>query len=137
VLGAMPTPSESNPWGTPKDFSHVRYPRPLADCNACHEGTTYNLPLALTHLPTVQQIRECTEDPADPEVDELCPTESWPVIEEIHIRPETAVCTTCHDHPSVVAHAEIMTTADGRESCATCHGPGSSYSVGSSHGLSP
>jgi OmcA/MtrC family decaheme c-type cytochrome len=137
TLGVRPFPNATNPWGTAKEYSDVRYPRPLAECGACHVSTTYDLPLAMTHMPTLRQVRECTEDPTDPEVDELCDMADLVVIEEILTRPETAACTACHDRPDTQAHAEIMTTTTGAESCATCHGPGSSYAVDRAHGLAP
>jgi OmcA/MtrC family decaheme c-type cytochrome len=47
--------------------------------------------------------------------------------------PRTSACTSCHDDPSTLAHAQINTSAGGVESCNTCHGPGRLYSVATMH----
>jgi OmcA/MtrC family decaheme c-type cytochrome len=133
VVGGRPPPDEGNPWGTQKDFGTVRYPRPLADCAACHTSTSYDVPLPMTHLPTRMAVRSCDDPAADP--DDWC--ENVSVSDEWLIPPETAACTSCHDRPSTEAHANIMTTEDGRESCATCHGPGSAYAADRAHGMAP
>ena len=40
-----------------------------------------------------------------------------------------AACTGCHDSDDAVAHVTAMTTSDGKESCAVCHGSGAAYDV--------
>jgi OmcA/MtrC family decaheme c-type cytochrome len=47
--------------------------------------------------------------------------------------PRTAACTSCHDDPSALAHAQINTSAAGVEACNVCHGPGRLYSVSAMH----
>lgn len=42
-----------------------------------------------------------------------------------------------HDGDSTVAHAAVMTTSIGKESCATCHGPGSAFDPANVHTLDP
>ena len=90
---------------TPHDYSEVHYPGDLRDCGVCHVGDTYNIPLPEGRLPT--------HDPAAYITD---------------MGPETATCLSCHDGLSAASHAAANTSPIG-ESCATCHGEGSTYSV--------
>jgi OmcA/MtrC family decaheme c-type cytochrome len=135
VLGGFPAPTEANPAGTPEDFSELRFPRSTAECTACHLDGTYELPLE-GRLPSLFEIRACTE-PVDEDADEYCDGAYWMVSQTILVPPETSVCTSCHDSPAAGAHAEIMTSALGIESCAVCHGPGSAYDVARVHRLEP
>lgn len=121
VLYGFPAPSKANPLGTPRDFGAVRSPRSTADCDSCHVSPqTWALPLGPL-APTTQRTWDCIED-ASADTDSYCDqrvlsaTSSTP--------PESAVCTSCHDQPWVVAHAQINTSLAGVESCTTCHGPG-------------
>jgi OmcA/MtrC family decaheme c-type cytochrome len=128
ILGGNPTPSELNPLGTPIDFGEVRYPRALTDCSGCHLDGTFELPLADGLLPSLVQERTCLENPIT-DIDLFCDGTDWVSTVDHLIAPETAVCTSCHDAPFTVAHAEVMTSEGGVESCATCHGPGSDLDV--------
>lgn len=131
-LGGFPVANAGNPDGNMINFGHTRYPRALNDCTACHKDGTWRLPLTGDRLPTVLYVRSCAETPTD-DADDYC---NNPVVdEEIHLQPETAVCTSCHDSAYTMAHAEVMTTSMGVESCATCHGPGSVADVDVVHGL--
>jgi len=96
--------------GTPHNYNHVRYPRSLADCTACHADGTQNLPLASDLLPTV--------DPRgffNPAL------------------PATAACLDCHVTLSAAAHADLNTSASFGESCGVCHGAGSEFDVEKVH----
>ena len=133
VLGAYPPPSAADPDGTPVNFKLVRYPGDRADCLACHVDGTFELPLPLDRLSSHFEVRECQELVSNG--DNYC--DNWVVIDNPDIRPERSACTGCHDAPATDAHAEIMTTAAGVESCATCHGPGAEWDVVTVHGLAP
>ncbi|MBI1356101.1 MAG: OmcA/MtrC family decaheme c-type cytochrome [Acidobacteria bacterium] len=96
--------------GAAINFNHVRYPRPLSDCAACHADGTQELPLAADLLPTV--------DPRgffNPAL------------------PATAACLDCHVSLSAAAHADLNTSASFGESCDVCHGAGSEFDVQKVH----
>lgn len=133
VVGGFPAPNAGNPAGTPINFGEVRYPGDMRACGSCHIAGSFDLPLASTVLPTRFEIFTCSESPAA-DGDEFCNTR---VSSEFFVPPTAAVCSSCHDSESSAAHAEIMTTAGGVESCATCHGPGSSFDIAEYHRLNP
>lgn len=126
VLGGNPTPSTANPAGTPVDFGEVRFPGIQGNCSTCHLPGTWYAIEAEDRLPTVEQVRTCTEDPVA-DADALCAPANWAVTETILLGPNTSVCTSCHDSPAAAAHAELNTAAGGREACAVCHGVGATY----------
>jgi len=91
------------------DFSEVEYVGDLRNCEACHDGDSYTLPLNIG--------LEAVTTPRD----------YWsPML------PETAACLSCHDNQSDAVHADSNTTDLG-EACATCHGTGKTYSVEKVH----
>lgn len=121
VLGGFPAPTRAEPEGTIENFKETRYPGDRSNCNHCHAGDSWQLPLATDLLPTHEEIRTCNEDPAA-DTDQYC--DAWVVQSSIPVSPTSAACIGCHDADHVVAHAELNVTASGREACATCHGPG-------------
>jgi OmcA/MtrC family decaheme c-type cytochrome len=88
------------------DFSGVRFPGILSNCQTCHLEGTYNLPTDLQ--PTII-------------------TEGGEVISQTGAGQ--SVCTTCHDSPAAIGHAQIQTTVGGVETCEVCHGPGREFNV--------
>lgn len=114
------------------DFSHVRFPGILQDCEACHLSGTYELE-DVWEYPTTNGILSTTistlvnTDPAD----------------DLNISPTAAVCSSCHDSllarshmlvPGSALFGETQATIDSAagftpETCALCHGPGRSSDV--------
>ena len=88
------------------DFSHVEFPGDLRNCESCHDGDTYEIPLPAGVLPTNSPSTPITLMP-----------------------PITASCLSCHDSYDAAAHADANTSANLGESCSTCHGEGKTYSV--------
>ena len=96
--------------GTPHNYNEVVFPRPLADCESCHEAGTQNLPLEGNLLSTVDPRGLFNPAP-----------------------PVTSACTTCHTSLSAAAHAELNTSSGYGESCDVCHGANAEFSVERSH----
>jgi OmcA/MtrC family decaheme c-type cytochrome len=94
--------------GSTHDFTELRFPGNLADCETCHLPGTYGLPLPSGVQPTV-----VTQD-------------GRPVSSTL---PVQAACTACHDSTAVTGHVELMTTESGIETCAVCHGAGKDFDV--------
>jgi OmcA/MtrC family decaheme c-type cytochrome len=130
VLGGFPAPTPANPIGTPEDFGGVLFPGLRQDCTTCHQ-TPPDLPL-INVLPSLSETLTCTDSPVV--AGAYCTTrDSTPV----YTPPETAACTSCHDQPSTIAHAETMTTTLGQEACATCHARGEAFGIDAVHALAP
>lgn len=132
VLGGFPAPSAANPAGTPIDFTATRYPGDLARCDACHLPGTTALPLPPTAQPSTELTLTCTEDPAA-DANGYCDAPFFVVAGARLVPPTAAACGGCHDAPSTAIHAEVMTSAAGQESCATCHGPGAAFDQARAH----
>ncbi|MBI4774805.1 MAG: OmcA/MtrC family decaheme c-type cytochrome [Deltaproteobacteria bacterium] len=68
--------------GSPNDYSEVRYPRPLNDCEACHIDGSFELPaIGDNVLPTTIEVGNDAASPND----------------DINITPTASACSSCHD----------------------------------------
>jgi OmcA/MtrC family decaheme c-type cytochrome len=113
--------SQTTPGGAVTTWP-TQYPRDQGSCTACHQGTTFTLPLDASLLPAIDQELTCGVDTAP---GTGCPTANWPVVTQTIATPaESEACLGCHDAPYTAVHAALNTTTDGRTACATCHGPG-------------
>ena len=134
VVGGYPAPTLENPGGTPVDFGQVQFPGDLRACWACHASTSYLPPLPTGVLPTLlQQTLACTDSPLSPAAYCVSQADAGGTVAS----PLTAACTTCHDAPAEVAHAQANTAPDGTEACVVCHGTGQPWDVQSAHTLPP
>ncbi len=135
TLFGFPVPTVASPGGTPLDFTEVRYPRSVGECEACHAERNWTLPMTASskYLPSTELVLTCSE-PAASDPNSYCETPFWTATPGASIAPEASVCTSCHDSPAVRAHAQLNTTPQGAEACATCHGAGAAYDVGALHG---
>jgi len=91
------------------DYSDGEYPGDLRNCEACHVGDSYTLPLPAGRLDTV------------------APQDFWSPM-----MPEAAACLSCHDGVAAAAHA-ANNTGDFGEACAACHGEDRTFSVEEVH----
>ena len=115
------------------DFSHVRFPGILQDCETCHLPGTYELE-DVWEYPTTNGILSSTISTG---MDVTVPTD------DLNISPTAAVCSACHDSFLAQSHMVMpggalfgetqdnINTAAGitPETCSLCHGPGRSSDV--------
>jgi len=115
-------------------YGEVRYPRSLADCQACHLPGTYALPLdpgalAITQLAAPAGATK-TADLADG-------------LDDADSGPAGAACGGCHDSVEALAHMAqasidwtVGLSGGERDDCAVCHGAGETYDVDVLHAAS-
>ena len=134
IVGGFPLPSVANPAGTQVNFGDVRYPAPLTSCAACHTSKNWTLPLTASpaYAPSTTALMGCSESVVS--TANYCDSPFWTVTSTQQLQPQTSVCTSCHDAPYTLAHAQLNTTSGGVEACATCHGAGMAYDVSAFHG---
>jgi len=143
--------------GSIHDYSDASYPRSPADCQACHDGDTYTLPLASERLAVTVNTgatatesgfvpsRAVAEDPTD----------------DNNVSPESAACLSCHtsdiakDHmaarsdsgisfgngwlmnPDPIGDPDTQAFIDTQpaENCSFCHSESGFVPVGGVHGV--
>ncbi|MGE5185328.1 MAG: OmcA/MtrC family decaheme c-type cytochrome [Acidobacteriota bacterium] len=114
------------------DFSTLAYPQSLTNCEACHTSQNWTLDAlasSTTYKPSQQTLFTCADAGTDPTV--ACTN----IVQTPQpLPPMTSVCTSCHDAPYTLAHAQTNTTAAGAEACAACHGTGMLFDVKNFHG---
>lgn len=118
------------------DFSDVRFPGILQDCQTCHKAGTYELK-GIWELPTENGILSSTTDAAPTATDTATLTaQRDDPADDLNISPTAAACSSCHDdllareHMKTAGGAVFGTTQDVIsdtpvvETCEVCHGPG-------------
>lgn len=96
-------------WGGSANTFEFGFPGRLTTCTMCHVNGSEQLPLPETNAKV--------NDP-----------QSYMGL----MGPEAASCLACHVSKSAAAHAQVNTSTLG-ESCSTCHGPNSDFSVNKVH----
>jgi OmcA/MtrC family decaheme c-type cytochrome len=129
-------PTAATPGGVPLEFGTVAFPGNLKACWACHTAASYFLPLTAGQLPTKWNATfTCNDSPANPA--QLCSLPGFAKTSERVLGPVASACMACHDKPSSIAHADVMTATDGNESCETCHGLNKPWDLQVAHTLLP
>jgi hypothetical protein len=104
---------------TPQSFNDLRFSGDLRICTDCHaEETALMPPFPGAALGTL--------------VAHLDPRTGDEVVDG-RLGAITSVCTSCHDSPEAMAHAEAETTADGEETCTVCHAEDRTFATSELH----
>jgi OmcA/MtrC family decaheme c-type cytochrome len=114
------------------DFSSVKYPGKINNCEGCHLAGTYYPPDPTTAIATT----------IDAGADRSTP------LGDVAITPGSAACSSCHVSSQAKIHMELnggsfsaVKAADSTtpgapvEACGTCHGAGKTYDVKTEHGV--
>jgi OmcA/MtrC family decaheme c-type cytochrome len=134
-LGADRSPNTQSFYGSSNVSSFVHFPDKLNNCQHCHLPGTNLLPMKVpTTQPTQSITINCNASP--------CTGGNVTLGAPVYMGPTAAVCTTCHDTSSALAHTQLMTVNPGAsapqspvfpsgyaESCDTCHGVGRPFDV--------
>lgn len=95
--------------GSVNDFTDVRFPGDLRDCEKCHVNSSEQLPLGDNLLNVTTPRGYINPTP-----------------------PTTAACIACHTDKTAASHAVANTTPLG-EACVVCHGPDAQFSIDKIH----
>jgi OmcA/MtrC family decaheme c-type cytochrome len=91
------------------DFTDIRFPGDLRDCEKCHVNSSEQLPLGDNLLNVTTPRGYINPTP-----------------------PTTAACIACHTDKTAASHALANTTILG-EACVVCHGPDADFSIDKIH----
>jgi hypothetical protein len=100
---------------TLQDLSEILLPVDARSCTSCHANTA----VACSSSNPCGYGQACLGG--------KCVNDAWK-------QPSTAVCLSCHSTPAAQGHAALNTWGQV-ETCEVCHGPGSQFSVETSHNL--
>ncbi|MGD2076570.1 MAG: OmcA/MtrC family decaheme c-type cytochrome [Gammaproteobacteria bacterium] len=141
--------------GSVHDFSEVRFPGIVQDCETCHLEGTYELE-GIWETPTLNGILASTVNSAPNATVGGIATGPGSLAEgladqsdDLNISPTAAVCSSCHDSAVAQGHMVVPGGAvfdqtqqyisdmiDGNfETCAVCHGPGRDADVEEVHAV--
>jgi OmcA/MtrC family decaheme c-type cytochrome len=115
-LGTNRTAGSAGPGGEGlADFSQFEAPSPMGNCQTCHEGQTFALPVSPNLLPVKRTPMTCGAPGAAGGAtdNETVGGVEWCgnriAAAPIYMPPQKAVCTSCHDTPAAAAHADLNT----------------------------
>ena len=131
LFGRLAPQTFPNHTESPIDFSELRFPGDLRDCEECHRPATYVLDpghgvlAASVHGPTTRTF--------------LRGQDTKTVLDEMMLPPTIAVCTSCHDNVHFDTGENHAGGPQPESACADCHGIGGPLSVERTHfpGLPP
>ncbi len=131
------------------NFSDVRFPGILSDCNQCHINNGYMVPLPNGVMGTTFDTHATVGKSSPYGATDLIPAgAAADQAAFARITPTAAVCSACHDTALEKAHMEqngasfntiqsLIGTNDEVETCAVCHGAGRVEDVSKVHDVSP
>ncbi len=126
------------------DFSDVRFPGVLENCDTCHLDGTYQLPTPYGALGTTVQTANPALAGNQPSINAALANQA----DDLKISPTASLCSSCHDSASTQQH--IIQTGGGSfsatqaviigtvlEACGGCHGPGEIEDISVVHAVQP
>jgi OmcA/MtrC family decaheme c-type cytochrome len=128
----------------------VTFPTDAGNCLSCHldatedQPATYQLPLVENVLMTVNRTTGVADGMDATQADVTAARESLPNDTDWVFTPATGACYSCHDSVEAVAHMTLnggaidqnrsaVLAAGTIETCAVCHGAGSSHAADKVH----